>query len=207
MSIIHVSKNYFSEYTCHDKVDLGIITDPFLNILSCFGNEKFIITKFSGEDTVHFSSSKDAVADFHFEMKLADIDFESLLPSGNYASFVEFDSKTLMGVLKLFHKDVSNVKLEFDNERVLFTFKSGTSVTSSTASFTSNGETCKINVAGGPISATVGQDLIKPVINGSSNFERIKIYMENDMPVFFEFTIGEDSYIHVYIAPKMEESD
>lgn len=205
----NLNKDYFDNYECADKVDIGMNMSTLNSILKKAKKGEQVSFSSDGEK-IHFQFA----FGLSFDMKLIDLDQEELdIPELEY----NFSSMLNPQILK----DWSSQIVDMTKGSVTFSFQYGGSnandmeVEEDTMTLVSEGESFTVkkdenlsfNIKSDPASMSLGYKSMKIITSLASFNKDICMCFQNNMPIEFSFDLNNHASIECYFAPQMSEEE
>jgi proliferating cell nuclear antigen len=200
------------KYTSEGDIVVGIHSGIIFKILNAREKQQQIqfVYEIAAEDTlsIHFTSNDKTIFDKHFQSPLVDLESETMnIPEIDYGAEFTLPSvhfATLINQLKLFG-DTLDIKC--NEEKIEMTAKSAESGTMSVDVSIDDLNAFAINEG-----EELNMSFSLPQLHHISMFNKIakdiQIRLCDNYPLSIIYPIsGEDTYLKVYLAPKINDSD
>jgi proliferating cell nuclear antigen len=207
---IKLDKKWFATYDVAETTRICFDTNVFHSIISTKGESQDLLITMddAGQDTLHinFESPDAKKGDFKksFKMPLADYDYEEMhIPSVDYDAEFSLSSKQISEMFSQLSNFGSDIIIKCSEEDI---------------SLTTNGLTGEMRVdipiddltsysivEGAEIRLTYSLAYMNKMCITNKLSTDIDFSLSNDRPMKIEYSLGEDSSMVFFIAPKVED--
>ncbi|KAJ1675586.1 hypothetical protein EV182_000985 [Spiromyces aspiralis] len=216
MSSLQLRADGFDPYRCDRNLSLGINLTSFSKILKCAGNDD-VITMKADDDADILSlmfEGKNGERVSQFDLKLLDIDSEHVsVPEQDYDCDIKISSaefakicRDLSGLGQSMVIDVTKEGVRFSaggeigNGSVMIKQGAASIDDEKGAIYT------RINMRE-PVSVTLSLKFLNNITKATPLSETLEIHMTDDLPVLFQYNIGEIGHLGFYLAPQIPDEE
>eukprot|EP00741_Cyanophora_paradoxa_P010997 tig00020553_g10631.t1 len=211
----------FETYRCDREIQLGMSLKNVNAIVKCASNDDACTLKCKdGNDSMEFlfeEKKNDTIK--HFDMKLMDIDSETLgVPNTDYQVTVVMPSSQFQRICKDLATFGDSVTIKANKDacefRVAGDMGSGSIICKKTVESSDVTEANKITIeCNDPVELSFALRYLNMFARASSISDMVKISISPDVPICIEYVVpaadadSEDNggYIRYYLAPKIDE--
>lgn len=207
---IKLDKTWFAKYDVPEVARICFDTNVFHSIISTKGeNQDLLITmEDAGQDTLHinFESSDLKKGDFKksFKMPLADYDYEEMhIPSVDYDAEFSLSSKQISEMFSQLSNFGSDIIIKCSEEDISLTTNCVTG--EMRVDIPIDDLTSYSIVEGAEIKLTYSLAYMNKMCITNKLSTDINFSLSNDRPMKIQYSLGEDSSMVFFIAPKVED--
>lgn len=201
---LELASNYFEHYSCTDPVTLGIYTETLTNILQKVKKDKLNWKSTNGTVLTIICSTADQKTEFG--LRAIDIDEDTLaIPELQDNVAVLMDRDALKGVMDKILMGKTDMRVDIENKIMRLSSES-----------TEFGKISHVEPIGGE---RVQQSAYLEDVHITLSFHATKsmfvfsgcgdgscfIGFSNEMPSRLKVELGQESYLCLYVAPKIQE--
>mmetsp|Transcript_2420 Transcript_2420/g.5673 ORF Transcript_2420/g.5673 Transcript_2420/m.5673 type:complete len:266 (-) Transcript_2420:316-1113(-) len=203
----------FEHYRCDRPISMGMNLTNVSKMLKCSGNDDIVTIKANDTaDSVTFmfeSKDQDKISDF--EMKLMDIDSETLaIPDQTYTAVVKMPSAEFQRLCRDLSSIGDTVHIAVTKEGVRF---------STTGDIGSANITCRQNTSVDkeeeqttvqitePVTLSFALRYLNSFTKATPLSPQVTLGLSPSLPIVVEYKIADMGHVRYYLAPKIEDED
>ncbi|KAJ1918298.1 proliferating cell nuclear antigen [Mycoemilia scoparia] len=204
----------FEPYRCDRVISLGLSFSSLSKVLKCAGNDDVVTLKAEDDaDTLGlmFESPKEERVS-QFDLKLMDIDSDHVsIPDQEYDCTVHLSSAEFARICRDLSTFGASVVLDATKEGIKFSASGelgrGGILLKQQGSVDDSSPTSTRIEMREPVSVTLSLKYLNIFTKAAPLSEVVTINMSSEIPVLFQFSIGDIGHIRFYLAPQIQEDD
>lgn len=206
MASFTLSTDVFALYECHHTVDLGIDLANLFKVLKVVTNKDDVIgleTIQQDRLSVQIKNSK-TEKEYVFDLKLIDIDVEELeIPPTPDGWQVSIDASEFLKNVTIMTDFCDTIEIGCSDGKMYFMAKGDMA-----DAMASTGADCKWvgdDATKSNVVLKFSSMLIKQYGSGKQITDKVNFVVAPEHPILIQYKITDNSYVEMFIAPKMEE--
>ena len=200
---ISIDKSWFDNYMPPKSDTFGISTALLNKVFHTHKQGQSIELHLDDEHLhIHYLNGKKK--EKVFKLKLMDIDSETLgIPEQEYNVKLNIETKAFKSIVDELSLFSDTTTIHCTDENIGFHAQNDMCETCTNIT---NEKTISYNVSD-EVHTTFNLKYLQLFCQFNKVSDKIKIYMSNDLPLRFEYTLNDNSYVCFYLAPKMDDDE
>ena len=201
---LNLTKEWFDNYEIENDTICGVSLSVFSKVLSCWKEGQVITISQSKEDKLYFCFEDDKLSK-SFEMSLFDFDNEMLsIPDVEYDVDVNLNSKLINSLISEMENFGEVLEIHCNEDFINLKTKQNTHQTQVENKLkVSDLESYSI-VEDGNIQLDFSLQYLMNIVQFSRISKDVDIYISEDYPLKFKYSLGENDNVSIWISPRIE---
>jgi proliferating cell nuclear antigen len=212
---VHIQSQWFDEFEFPEKnaINLCFDTSIFYLIINTKNDSNNIIIQYTSETAkdndnlnIHLTTTDSSKGEFnkYFKIPLADFDYQELsIPSVDYDAEFIVSSKKISDIVSQMITFGDDINIKCCEDKIGLITNGITGEMMVDISIDDINEYCMIE--DDELSITYSLSYIYKMCVSNRLSNEVKFSMSNDSPMKIAYDLGNDSFVHFYIAPKVTD--